>query len=743
MKKKLFTLLTLLLCVCSGAWGTTDLINFPTSTSGITTGGTTTSGSVSVKGSNKTSYSFANSYYRNSGDVVTYNYIMLSTEGGFKTGDVVKLKACYKNSAAKTTALILCGATVADPASNDAYAEAAYDSGVLFTTQNCVNVNDGTTEPEEETYTLASDFEKLFIGRNGGTTTHLISLTVVRPGAVDPVFSLTKATIGVGETSQIQVGSKGNLDGITFNGDVTYDEDVVSVSSTGLVTGLSAGTTTIEFNTNAVADKYNARNSNSLTITVKNASDLALSSTSETIAKNGSAATVTYTTSSTGTVTVESSNTSVATVSVNTGTKTITITPVTDATGDATITVSQEADGTYLAGEKTISVTVKASVVWDEDNWGVPTVTLDLSDADAASTMLNKTWHSSYGRPLFGNDGENNYLTYSMVGVFNSTSTQTWAKAASAQTNSTSWSAQGVFKGYEKYMTSARASSVQSGEDHCYYAFRISGVNKAQVLAKSNSNTVTVTMAAFELTESTPAENTMLYGTCGNTESIISLNLDDTKDYVIILTNSGSTNSRLFEMALFYDKDVQLYEAITPAYEKSTYVTINAVDFTKADGITAYVATSQNGDDKVVMTPVDAPVPAKTPLMLVKKSGTTFNVPIATEAEAPTTNYLKAGPYDFTGEETDKYFLYTDGNFHLASAGTLAANKAYLDLEGVSASRVLSISYSDEETTGIEAVNVNTESNNAAREYYNLNGQRVANPTKGLYIVNGKKVIMK
>ena len=27
--------------------------------------------------------------------------------------------------------------------------------------------------------------------------------------------------------------------------------------------------------------------------------------------------------------------------------------------------------------------------------------------------------------------------------------------------------------------------------------------------------------------------------------------------------------------------------------------------------------------------------------------------------------------------------------------------------------------------------------------YYNMAGQRVANPTKGLYIVNGKKVIIK
>jgi len=184
--------------------------------------------------------------------------------------------------------------------------------------------------------------------------------------------------------------------------------------------------------------------------------------------------------------------------------------------------------------------------------------------------------------------------------------------------------------------------------------------------------------------------------------------------------------------------------AITPANAKSTYVTPAALDFSGVDGLTAYVATGK-GDDKVIMTKVDA-VPAETPLMLVGTAGSTYYVPVAVSATAPTTNYLVASTGDgvtFDGTETNQYILYTDGLFHLPGTGTLAAGKAYLDLDGVMASRVLSISFSDEETTGIEAVNVNTESNNAAREYYNLNGQRVANPTKGLYIVNGKKVIIK
>ena len=46
----------------------------------------------------------------------------------------------------------------------------------------------------------------------------------------------------------------------------------------------------------------------------------------------------------------------------------------------------------------------------------------------------------------------------------------------------------------------------------------------------------------------------------------------------------------------------------------------------------------------------------------------------------------------------------------------------------------------DEDATGIEQP---TTDNDGTNEIYNLNGQRVAAPTKGLYIRNNKKVIIK
>jgi hypothetical protein len=49
--------------------------------------------------------------------------------------------------------------------------------------------------------------------------------------------------------------------------------------------------------------------------------------------------------------------------------------------------------------------------------------------------------------------------------------------------------------------------------------------------------------------------------------------------------------------------------------------------------------------------------------------------------------------------------------------------------------------FEDGEITGIEAIEGMKNVENG--KFYNLNGQQVAQPTKGLYIVNGRKVVVK
>jgi hypothetical protein len=96
------------------------------------------------------------------------------------------------------------------------------------------------------------------------------------------------------------------------------------------------------------------------------------------------------------------------------------------------------------------------------------------------------------------------------------------------------------------------------------------------------------------------------------------------------------------------------------------------------------------------------------------------------------------GTTEFDGSTYD-YILYSDGKFYQIGSGTVATNKAYLHLDSApSGARALDIVI-DDDVTAIETVKAEKANN----EYYNLAGQRVAQPTKGLYIVNGRKVVVK
>ena len=101
--------------------------------------------------------------------------------------------------------------------------------------------------------------------------------------------------------------------------------------------------------------------------------------------------------------------------------------------------------------------------------------------------------------------------------------------------------------------------------------------------------------------------------------------------------------------------------------------------------------------------------------------------------------------FDFIGtyapgtiEEGD-YFI--SGNLLVQAEGsenTINGMRAYIKAKSAGA-RIAGFFIDGVETTNIEGVSFET----ADGRYYNLNGQRVTNPKKGLYIVNGKKVVVK
>lgn len=98
---------------------------------------------------------------------------------------------------------------------------------------------------------------------------------------------------------------------------------------------------------------------------------------------------------------------------------------------------------------------------------------------------------------------------------------------------------------------------------------------------------------------------------------------------------------------------------------------------------------------------------------------------------------------------TTSYYFLSGNTLYRSSTGTthdtMKGFRAYFKVPGTASSRGLTFDVNDEQggTTGVnEELRIKNEGSSNA-PVYNLNGQRISHPSKGLYIVNGKKVIIK
>ena len=178
------------------------------------------------------------------------------------------------------------------------------------------------------------------------------------------------------------------------------------------------------------------------------------------------------------------------------------------------------------------------------------------------------------------------------------------------------------------------------------------------------------------------------------------------------------------------------------------------LDFSST-GITVYKAKG-NGQT-VVLTPItDGIVPARQGVVLYCENATSVNVPLT--AKTSSTNWTDNELVGIT-EQTLVSATGADGRtnyilsketsgvgFYLAAAGNgafLGANRAYLSTKATAESGAPFLAFEEAETTSIsEELKVNTEQFATAPACYDFSGRRVEKPTKGIYIVNGKKVLI-
>lgn len=175
----------------------------------------------------------------------------------------------------------------------------------------------------------------------------------------------------------------------------------------------------------------------------------------------------------------------------------------------------------------------------------------------------------------------------------------------------------------------------------------------------------------------------------------------------------------------------------------ATYVSTLPLDYTSTE-IKAYTAKANTG--KIVLTQINK-VPANTPVVLYKEGGATEDIPVATTTDTPAASDLVAGTGAAVATAEGDYTNYilnvgTKGiGFYRANSQTVAANRAYMHVsnsETGSMSRMAIVF--DNQTTGIANLKAAADGDDAI---YNLNGQRIEKATKGVYIIDGKKIIMK
>lgn len=170
----------------------------------------------------------------------------------------------------------------------------------------------------------------------------------------------------------------------------------------------------------------------------------------------------------------------------------------------------------------------------------------------------------------------------------------------------------------------------------------------------------------------------------------------------------------------------------------ATYSSNYPLDFTGIAALTAYTATKEGS--VVKFNKVTGKVPANTGLLV---RGETANVPVCSSAEA--VKNLLVGVTTETVMTANTVFVLMKGSkgigfYKNTNDFTLRANSAYLPAEAVEGSTARAFIALDDETTGIADVKAVKED---AEGMFDLQGRKIAKPTKGLYIVNGKKIVVK
>ena len=299
----------------------------------------------------------------------------------------------------------------------------------------------------------------------------------------------------------------------------------------------------------------------------------------------------------------------------------------------------------------------------------------------------------------------------------------------------------------DKYETSYLKPGGKSGTNSGIYTNRyfILNITKSGTISFVGANTSTKSGNYVILQGSSDdVADAVEKGTVANTASDCSYSVNVQDGNHVFVAFSSQIYTASVSWAENSD-DIELTTTSTMQGWRTFYDADNS--YTVDENTKVYVATEEN-EGNVSLKEYAAGVPAATPVILKTNASAendgTFKMTLTKTTETITPTYTGESLLKVTPFEGNWYRLGSKNGevgFFPFNATGAAAGIVVLNIDSSNAgARGLTFSFADDETTAIQNVNGN---DNVNKNVYDLQGRRVAKPTKGMYIVNGKKVIIK
>lgn len=261
------------------------------------------------------------------------------------------------------------------------------------------------------------------------------------------------------------------------------------------------------------------------------------------------------------------------------------------------------------------------------------------------------------------------------------------------------------------------------------------GITAATALTLANPNCLIVANAG----KVTNDNNVIVSGACTN--------------FVLADNKPFKAPSNFTATAASYDRSIAAATTTTVCLPFAlTQAECNAIG-------TFYTLTGISGDYLQFAEVTSGGAAAKTPYLVVTPAGeaktfAAMSSKSVVAGDAITVDGTNSDGTQFIGtlastlvksvEEGDTYYGLNNGTFVKAGTSggfTLPAFRGYVKVSGGGAAR-LGISFINDDVTGIKSV-ANSQEKKSGSQYFDLQGRRVSKPVKGLYVVNGKKMVIK